>query len=151
MPAVRLLPDTVTLRQWVEDEHLTHQQIADRVFAQTGWPVSRSSVSAALSRAGISANGPRYREELPWRVKMEHIREYPARMLRLLGRRRAGQDMTDEENRRLDAWLAMLEKDHAVVAYDPESEFGFYYIEKDGRSDGHNGIPIRRQTVRVDS
>lgn len=149
MPAHRLLPDTATLRHWVEDEGMTHQQIADRVFRETGQPVSRSSVSAALSRAGISATGNRYHEEIPWRVKVEHIREYPARMLRLLGRRRSGQTLTENESKRLDSWLQMLEDDHAVVAYDPNSRFGFYYIEKNDRTDGLNGIPIRLQTVVV--
>lgn len=149
MGAPRILPDNATLRHWVEDEHLTHQQIADRVFRETGQSVSRSSVSAALSRAGISANQARYREELPWRVKVEHITEYPARMLRTLGRRRSGQPLSATEERRLDSWLKQLEDDHAVVGYDPDSRFGFYYIEKDDRIDGLNGIPIRIQTIKV--
>jgi hypothetical protein len=151
MPAHKLLPDIQTLQHWIEDEGLTHQQIADRVFQQTGHPVSRSTVSAALHRAGLSANGARYREELPWRVKMEHIAEYPARMLRLLGRRRAGGEMTEDENKRLDSWLAQLEAEHAVVAYDASSRFGFYYIEKDDSIDGKDGIPIRIKMVHIDT
>jgi hypothetical protein len=103
-----------------------------------------------MHRAGLSATASRYREELPWRVKVEHITEYPARMLRLLGRRRAGGDLTAEEGKRLDSWLAQLEAEHAVVAYDPESKFGFYYIEKNDETDGKDGIPIHRQTVKVD-
>lgn len=149
MPAPRILPDNATLKHWVEDEGLTHQQIADRVLATTGQSVSRSSVSAALSRAGISATQPRHKECLPWRVKIEHIREYPARMLRVLGRRRANLPLSPAESRRLDAWLKQLDADHAVVGYDPESKFGFYYIEKDDAVDGLDGIPIRRQTISV--
>jgi hypothetical protein len=118
------------------------------VFRDTGHPVSRSSVSAALHRAGISGNQSRYREELPWRVKVQHIREYPARMLRLLGRRRSGQELTEAENKRLDAWLRQLEDNNAVVGYDPNSKFGFYYIDKQ-EHDGVNGIPIRLQTIAV--
>lgn len=149
MPAPRILPDNRTLRHWVEDEGLTHQQIADRVLATTGHSVSRSSVSAALSRAGISATQPRHKECLPWRVKIDHIREYPARMLRVLGRRRAGLPLSERENKRLDAWLQQLSDDHAVVGYDPDSKFGFYYIDKDDAVDGLDGIPIRRQMVSV--
>lgn len=151
MPAHKVLPDISTIRHWIEDEGLTHQQVADRVFQQTGQVVSRSSVSAALHRAGLSATGPRYREELPWRVRIEHIAEYPARMLRLLGRRRAGGDLTADENKRLDSWLRQLQDEHAVVGYDPDSKFGFYYIEKDDSRDGRNGIPIRVQTITVDT
>lgn len=150
MPAHKLLPDIQTLRHWIEDEGLTHQQVADRVFQQTGHAVSRSTVSAALHRAGLSANGARYREELPWRVKMEHIAEYPARMLRLLGRRRSGGELSEDENKRLDSWLSQLEAEHAVVGYDPNSKFGFYYIEKDDKTDGKDGIPIRVQTITID-
>lgn len=150
MPAPRILPDNATLRHLVEDDNLTHQQIADRVFRETGNPVSRSSVSAALSRAGISTPTSRYREEIPWRVKVPHIREYPARMLRLLGRRRSGQELNEQEAARLDSWLAMLEADNAVVGYDPHSEFGFYYIEKNPLVDGLNGVPIHIQSISID-
>lgn len=149
MGAPRVLPDTGTLRHWVEDEGLTHQAIADRVYVQTGERVSRSTISAALHRAGLSKPTARYREEIPWRVKVEHIKEYPARMLRILGKRRAGAELTDIENVRLDAWLKKLNDDHAVIGYDPNSTFGFYYIEKDDETDGLDGIPIRRQQISV--
>ena len=149
MGAPRLVPDTATLRHWVEDEHLTHEAIADRVYMQTGERVSRSTVSAALSRAGISKPTARYRDEIPWRVKVEHIKEYPARMLRILGKRRAGGELSDLENKRLDAWLKKLNDDHAVIGYDPDSTFGFYYIEKNDETDGVDGIPIRRLQISV--
>jgi hypothetical protein len=131
------------------EEGLTHQQIAERVFTTTGNPVSRSTVSAALHRAGISSTTTRYREELPWRVKMDHITEYPARMLRLLGRRRSGGSLNEDEDKRLDSWLAHLDAEHAVVAYDPTSQYGFYYVERDDNVD-LPGLPIRRQTVTID-
>lgn len=148
MPAHRLLPDTVTLQRWLA-EGLTHAQIADRIYNLTGQRVARSTVSSAIHRAALSSPGNRYSDELPWRVKTQHQKEYPARMLRLVGRRRAGLDLDDEENQRLDSWLSRLEADRAVVGYDLDSTFGFYYIDKDDPRDGHEGIPIRRQTVRV--
>lgn len=151
MPAERLIPDNSTLEHWVKDEGLTHQEIADRIFITSGVRVTRMAVSTALSRAGISKPKPRYDETIPWTVKMDHIKEYPARMLRLLGRRRAGNPMNDREAQRLDSWLAKLEEDHAVVGYDPDSQYGFYYIEKDDKLDGKNGIPIRIQRIHVDA
>jgi hypothetical protein len=72
-------------------------------------------------------------------------------MLRVLGRRRSGQPLTETENRRLDAWLKQLDDDHAVVGYDPESRFGFYYVEKNDSTDGLNGVPIRIQTIKIHS
>lgn len=144
MPAHRLLPDEAILRQWV-NEGLSHQQIADRTYRETGNRVSRSSVSAAVSRMGLSTPTNRYREELPWRVKTRHIRAYPARMLRLLGRRRSGQRLNEEEDKRLTAWLNLLDEENAVVAYDPDSEQGFFYVDRK-RGDSAE-IPIRVKRV----
>ena len=89
MPAKRLLPDNRTLKRWV-DSGMTHQEIAHEVERTTGVHVSRSTVSAALSRAGLVEHQRyRYDKEIPWRVKSEHLTQYPVRMLRLLGRRNA--------------------------------------------------------------
>ena len=126
---------------------MTHAQIAQRIFAETGEAVSRSTVSAALSRAGLTADGVRYDETLPWRVKVQHIKEYPARMLRLLGKRRNGGDLTADETKRLDSWLAMLEQNDAVVAYAPEATQGFHYVDR--LPTDSTDIPIRRQTIRL--
>lgn len=150
MARPRILPDAKTLRRWVEVEHLTHAQIAERISKDTGEPVARSTVSAALSRAGLTGTRPRYKLTLPWTVTTIHLAEYPARMLRLLGRRLQGErELNDEETRRLDSWLAMLEAEQLVVAYDPNNlEQGFHYIDR-GRGDGKDGIPIRRHTVQT--
>lgn len=152
MPAHRLVPDPTTLRLWLQ-EGLTHQQIADRQFALTGKRVSRASVSAAVSRLGLSRPTPRYIDEIPWRVKEEHIRAYPARMLRLLGRHRRGLHLKQEEAARLDRWLRLLEDyggTGAVVAYDPDDPDGegFWYAAR--RQDELAGdIPIRPGISRV--
>lgn len=147
MPAPRLLPSDSELRHLVE-RGLTHQQIADWVLEHLGQKVSRSSVSVALSRAGLSKEAMRYRDELPWRVKAEHLTEYPARMLRLLGRRRADIELTPDEDSRLDAWLEALEESDWVVAYSPEA--GFLYVDADEIGDGTDGIPIRKRTISED-
>lgn len=149
MAKPRKLPDNGTLLHWVEDEHLTHQQCADRIYAETGEHVARSAVSAALSRAGVARQKARYQDTLPWRVKVNHLKEYPARMLRLLGRRRAGSELSENESQRLDSWLRMLADENAVVGYDPDNaQQGFHYIDPQG-DDGKDGIPIHRQKVRT--
>lgn len=145
MPARRILPDDKTLKRWV-DLGMTHADIAEEVQRITGEQVSRSSVSAALSRAGLTRPTSRYTDELPWRVKVSHVTQYPARMLRLLGRRRAGLDLTEAEDDRLDSWLETLEDDGLVVAYCPDKS-GFLYVEANEVGDGAGGIPIRRRTI----
>lgn len=139
MPA-RLLPDKTTLRRLV-DQGLTHDQIVAWVFDNTGVRVQRSTVAAALSRAGLVTPGNRYKDTLPWRVREEHLKHYAPRMLRLLGRRRAGLPLTDDQDKRLDSWLKQLNDDHSVVVYVPETDDGFFYIDGDFQEDG---VPILR-------
>ena len=148
MAAPRLLPPASELLKLVEDG-LTHQEIAEWVERTTGRRVSRSTVSVALHRAGLSKDSMRYKEELPWRVKAEHLTQYPARMLRLLGRRRAGTELGEDEAERLDAWLEGLAEKDLVVAYAPDFE-GFIYVTSDEKDDGSGGIPIRRRLIHID-
>lgn len=149
MPAPRVLPPVSELKRLVT-LGLTHQQIVDYLHEREGLRVSRSSISAALSRAGlVEREGMRYRDELPWRIRAEHLTQYQARMLRLLGRRRADIELTDDEESRLDAWLESLEEREIVVAYAPD-DGGFIYVEADEIGDGSNGIPIRKRVIHSD-
>lgn len=148
MPAPKRLPPNSELERLVREGY-THQQIVDWWLAKSGEQVSRSSVSAALSRAGLTAQQHRFKDELPWRVKAEHIKQYPARMLRLLGRQRAGVELTEDEQARLDGWLEALEDKQIVVAYAPDGD-GFIYVDADEKGDCPNGIPIRPRTVQPD-
>lgn len=149
MPAPRVLPPVDELKRLVTIG-MTHQQIVDYLREKHDIVVSRSSVSAALSRAGLTEReGMRYKDELPWRIKADHMTQYPARMLRLLGRRRAEVELTDDEDSRLDAWLEALEEREIVVAYCPNGD-GFLYVDADEIGDGENGIPIRRRIIHTD-
>lgn len=127
MPAPRYLPDDKTLAEWAKT--MTHQQIADKVYRDTGYRVSRSSVSAALSRAGETSK-VRY-DTIPWRVRVQHNHQYPLVMLRLLARRKNGEKLTDEQEQRLDSWISRLGRDKVVVAYAPDTEEGFFYVPRE--------------------
>ena len=146
MAKPRILPSNDVLAHWIQDEGLTHQQVCDRIEATTGVRPARSSVSVAMARAGLSPHRPRFSDEVPWRLKGKDLRAYPVRMLRLLGHRRLGDPMSDEENNRLDSWLEMLEREQAVVAWDPDADPAVFYIDAEP-GDGADGIPIRRQRV----
>lgn len=124
------------------DRGMTHQQIAEEVSRRTGYPVSRSSVSAALFRAGEVTNAKKYVDEIPWTVREEHQTHYAARMLRLLGRRRKGITNSAESDARLDSWLKQLSDAGAVVIYVPDTETGFFYVK--GQPD-KPGIPVMRE------
>lgn len=125
----------------LRDQGKTYKEIAAWVSETTGEHVSPTSIGSALSRAGATKARPRYKDHLPWVVHQEHISHYAARMLRALGRRDAGLPLSEMDNQRLDAWLEKLKQEHAVVAYVPDSEDGFYYVDGDWPA---NGIPIKR-------
>lgn len=123
---------------------MTHQQIADVVSHETGYPVGRSTISAALHRAGEASTAKKYVEEIPWTVRDEHQTHYAPRMLRLLGRRRKGIANSAEMDARLDAWLKQLDESNAVVVYMPDTKDGFFYVHGDGDVEG---VPIRREVL----
>lgn len=148
MAPPRKVPDKNTLQRWTS-EGMTHQAMADRIFEETGEPVTRAAVTLAMMQYGLSQPRPRYKETLPWRVSMDHIKSYPARMLRLLGRRRQGLEMSEKESQTLDAWLEGLAVDKVIVAYDPEDAMGFHYIDQRHRDHKDKTLPIRKKTIHV--
>ena len=143
MPAPRILPDNATLRRWVQDEGLTHEQVTQRVYETTGHKVARSTVAAALHRAGLTKKQSRYEKELPWRVKAQHAAAYPARMLRNLGRIRQGGSLPGDELARFHTWIERMESEQVVVCYDPGSDVGFFYQPAGQPGDFPDGTPIR--------
>lgn len=151
MPANKILPDKQTLQHWIEGEGLTHQQCADRIFETTGKRVGRSAISVACHRYGITEEGTRYSDYIPWRVSMYHIRAYPLRMLRLMGRRdtKGVKTLSKQEKDMLDGWLRMLDEQKAIVAYDPDDDQGVHYINVKYKD--HDGpAPIRKKMIHLD-
>ena len=147
MAPPQIVPDKNTLLRW-RDEGLTHQQMADRVFEEKGQRITRNAISAAMMRYGLSKEGARYEEEIPWRVMMLHQKAFQLRMLRLLGRRRLKRKLKETETKQLDDWLKRLEDDNAIVAYDPDSDLGLVYI--DAKWKDHDGAaPIRIQEIHL--
>lgn len=147
MAPPQIVPDKNTLLRW-RDEGLTHQQMADRVFEETGQRITRNAISAAMMRYGLSKDGARYEEEIPWRVEMLHQKAFQLRMLRLLGRRRLKRKLNKAETKQLDDWLKRLEDDNAIVAYDPDSDLGLVYI--DAKWKDHDGVaPIRIKEIHL--
>jgi hypothetical protein len=127
MAPPRYLPSDSILAGWVE-AGMTHQQIADRIAEDTGVQVSRSSVSAALSKAGLTKR-IRYKDLVPWRVRSIHNRAHPLNMLRLEGRRRGGETLSDSDLRNLESFKRRLKEADAVVAYLPDTEEGWWIVK----------------------
>ena len=116
MPAQRILPSDAELIRMVE-QGLTQAQIARKIEEEVKRPISRSAVSVALSRAGLSRPRVPRAELLPPGVREEHAAMYPARMLRAESRLRADEYLSDAEKHRLDTWKANLEARGDAVTY----------------------------------
>lgn len=127
MAPERYLPSTSLLVGMVESG-MTHQQIADKVYADTGVRVSRSSVSAALSKAGHTKR-VRYDDLIPWRVKIVHTHHHMLNMLRLEGRKQAGGELTDQEESNLESFKRRLKEQGAVVTYIRDTDEGWFLVK----------------------
>jgi hypothetical protein len=116
--------------------------MVDRIEEQSGVRVARSTVASALSRAGLTER-LRYDKVIPWSpMRVEHNAHYALTMLRLLARQRAGHNLSDDQEARLESWLAKLAEDKAVVTYRYESPDGFYYVPR--KPGDPRDVPIRR-------
>lgn len=148
MPPEQRVPSKDVLRRWKE-EGLTQAQMAERTLAEYGHRVTRSAIAQALSRYGLSKTYHRYEDTCPWQVNPLHISAAPLRNLRLLGKRLAGHDMTEAEERRLDWFLGNLTEKNLIVGYDPADDGpGFVYINAEYRDHDDQDIPIRRKPLR---
>ena len=125
MPAHRLLPSDSILAKWV-DEGLTHQQIVDRIKERDNIEVSRSAVSVALSRAGLTTK-VRYTDWIPWpHINSAHNQANEVQQLRLGARLMyaVGSNQGDEWVTKFTNWVRRLRDLDAVVYYNPEHGFG---------------------------
>lgn len=140
-------PDCTTLRRW-RDAGYTQKQMVELTWTEFGERVSRSAIANAMVRCDLADERPRYVEEVPWRINATHATAHPLKMLRLLGRRNAGNDMSSQEEAMLDSWLAKLKDEKLIVGYDPDDIQGFHYIASRYK-DHKRPIPIRVKPLNM--
>lgn len=144
MSARRKLPSESIMAGWVENG-MTHEEIAKRISEEIGEPVSRTSVSGALSRAGYT-NRLRYDDYIPWSpVALRHNGSYQITMLRIGARLHANHEsagkVTAGEKKRFDKWVKELADKGLVVHYDYNTPDGFFYVPRRAQDTGLVRIP----------
>lgn len=108
-----------------------------KALSEMGIDVSRAAINNWRARRGMPSLKARYTEQIPWEVADGHRHRYPAKMLRLAGRRAAGGVLREQDAEDLDRWLAKLEADDLVVGYDRGLPDGwFYHVRRPGVDDG---------------
>lgn len=133
MSNARRVPDSDQLRAYL-DRGLTHAEIAEAWLKDSGTRVSRSTVSMAVARFGLKDHSPRahmrHSDLIPWKLEAEHVYRPEARLLRLEGRRRAGHALREDELRWVENWKQELSEAGAVIHYDPDTEDGFFWVDR---------------------
>lgn len=133
MAAPRKLPDDQTLKRLLR-QGLTYKQIAEWTNKHLGTQANDRTVAVYVSRnrerLGADVRRPRYSEVLPWRVQERHSWHYAVKMLRLVAREKAGEQLSPENESRLEVWKEWLAGEGGVVDYIPDSAEGFYYVPR---------------------
>lgn len=111
---------------------LSQQKIANQWEQDSGNKVSRAAIGLAIARYGLSSahERPRHEDLIPWSVRTEHNSHKDLRCLRLEARRRKGLPISERERQWLTGWLAALQDADAVVAYEPNTEQGFWWVAR---------------------
>lgn len=99
-------------------------------------------------RHGLSRRLERNDDLIPWAVLREHRWAYPLMMLRTEARRRAGLEVAESMQGRLDAWLKQMEEDDTVIHYDPDTVDGFHYVKRRTKDTDLIRVPDRKTTTR---
>ena len=133
MSNARRVPDADQMRAYL-DQGLTHAEIAEAWLKDSGVEIKRSTVSMAIARYGLKDHSPRahmrHSDLIPWKLESEHVYRPEARLLRLEGRRRAGNELREDELRWLENWKVELSEAGAVVHYDKDTEEGFFWVSR---------------------
>jgi len=111
-------------------EGLTYREIAEQWNQKQGGQVTTTNaIKTLVSRQGLAYRANRYTDVLPWKVRVEHLTHYHAKMLRLLARTERDLSISGPEQRMLALWVKRMGPDK-VVAYDRDTEDGFFVVAR---------------------
>ena len=124
------IQDRAELIKWLRDERLTNAEAAARYLHRDGIELSSAAISMFRIRNNVHPIRNTHSELLPWTVAIDHRGLYPAQMLRLEGRYRNGDDITDIKRKALERWKVKLAGEDAVVHYDADTPQGWHYVPR---------------------
>lgn len=134
MPNVKV-PNVDEVVRWIKDgKKLTW--IVDEIKRKYGIEVGYSTIVDIRRRSGLPPRIGRHDELIPWRVELRHRHRMAPKMLRALGRRRAGESNGVTVEEELDRWLVARAESSAeapegtVVHYEPSTDQGWWYVPR---------------------
>lgn len=129
MAAPSKIQDEAEVVRWIE-EGQTYRWMQEQYLKKYDLEVSITMFSNFRRRRGLEPRYVRDDELIPWKVEPEHRFAYPLQMLRAEARRRAGHEASDLERETLEGFKRTLERENAVVHYEPSTEQGFFLVER---------------------
>lgn len=146
MAASKIVDEQEVIR-WFE-EGKTYQEMQDIYLKKYNIETVPSMWGNFRRRRGLSRRIARNDELIPWHVKPEHRWAYPVAMLRAEARRRAGFELNEATQQRLNSWLRTLDEENLVVHYDPDTEDGFFYVPREATDTDIIRQPQQKTTLR---
>lgn len=119
--------DEREVTRWIEAGR-TYRWMAEKYLEKYDLEVTPTMFSNFRSRRGLDPRIVRDDELIPWEVKPEHRYAWAVSMLRVEARQRAGKEVTPNEAEHLAGWKRTLEREQAVVHYDPDTEQGLFLV-----------------------
>lgn len=108
---------------------MTQQQVV-AVYRERGVNVAQSAISQAISSGRIKVDTNRHSGGIPWKLRPEHRHLHAARMLRTQARLDAGLEVGKSLLKQVTTWREGLIDEGSVIAYDPETEEGFWRVPR---------------------
>lgn len=139
--------DEAEVMRWFE-EGRTYQWMTDEYLRKYNVEVNPSMWASWRRRRGLKRRIVRNDDLIPWAVNEEHRWNYAVQMLRLEGRLREDEPLSEIQAQRLKAWKEMLSQANAVVHYDPDTEDGFHFIPREATDDDIVRRPAHKTTLR---
>jgi hypothetical protein len=107
----------------------TQLEVVD-IYRDRGVDISQSAISQAITSGRIKVDTDRHAGGVPWKLKPQHRHLNAARMLRTIARMDAGMAVGKSLGEQARAWRAGLEDEDSVIAYDPDTEEGFWRVPR---------------------
>lgn len=136
MAAPRKLPDDQQLLKLLR-EGKTYAEIVEWCHRNLGTYPTTGAVANWVThnrdRYDLGYRRPRYADYIPWMVQGRHETNKAVRMLRIAARLEAGQTegLDEKDLARFQSWREVLHEEDWVVGYDPSSEEGFFYYDRE--------------------
>lgn len=128
MPAKKIQDETEVMRWFREGR--TYKWMIEQYQKKYNIETTIATWSNFRRRHGLDRRMAWDGNLIPWKVEAQHRYAYPILMLRKEARRRAGFDLSPKEVDEVEGFIRSLERDGAVIHYDPETKEGWFRVPR---------------------